>query len=510
MNPSNPHVQAIAVKGDEIMKVGSNDDITPLIDKNTKVIQLDGKTVIPGIIDTHIHVTDFGRLLLWLDLTGCKSITDIKNILRKKINATSAGKWILGRGLNEALSEANQFPTRFDLDLVAPNNPVILYHQSKKLCVANTKTLELARITKKTTILSKEGIIEKDPDTGNPTGIIEGKAVDLIWKVIPEPNTDDLLKLTHLALSKIIEAGITSIHWMILSPLEFSIIRKLDRKTFPLRIYLIVPFELWKKELKFRVSSSWQEDSIKIGAIELSADGYLASKTAALFQPYADSSKSNGKLLYTQKTLNFSAVKIIQSGYQLIIHAMGDKAVEAALTTIEYFDKKIYDVTSRIRIEQAALINKNFLEKMKNQKILVSVQPCVINSEFKTWAAIEKLGQRRARWLFPLKKMIDNNITVLGGSDCPMEPLNPFIGIQMLVDRKFFPEEAITSTEALEIYTINAAYSTKEENCKGSIKEGKLADLTILSNDLTSISSSKIGSINVTNTIIGGKIVYSK
>lgn len=510
LNASYPHAQAIAINGEEIVKVGSNDDITPLIDKNTKVIQLEGKTVIPGIIDTHIHVTDFGRLLLWLDLTRCKSIKDIQNILRKKITATLAGKWILGRGWNENYFETNQFPTRFDLDLVAPNNPVVLYHQSKKLCIANTKALELARINKKTTILSTEEIIEKDPDVGYPTGIIEGKAVDLIWKVIPEPNTDDLLKLTHLALLKIIEAGITSIHWMILSPLEFSIIKKLDLKAFPLRIYLIVPFELWKKELKFRASSGLQENSIKIGAIELSADGYLANKTAALFQPYEDCSKSNGKLLYSQKSLNSSACKIIQSGYQLIVHAMGDKAVEAVLTTIEYVKNKTDDLTSRIRIDQAALINRNFLEKMKNQKILVSVQPCVINSEFKIWAAIEKLGHRRARWLFPIKTMINNNIIVLGGSDCPMEPLNPLIGIQMLVDRKFFSEEAVTANQALEIYTMNAAYSTKEENRKGSIEEGKLADLTVLSNDPTSVSSSKIGSINVTNTIIGGKIVYSK
>ncbi len=189
---------------------------------------------------------------------------------------------------------------------------------------------------------------------------------------------------------------------------------------------------------------------------------------------------------------------------------MGDKAVDVALTTIEDVQNGTTDFTSRIRIEQAALVNKKIIEKMKNRKILVSIQPCVINSEFKTWSAINKLGKKRARWLFPLRTMINNNVLILGGSDCPMEPLNPLIGIQMLVDRKFFPEQAVTATEALEIYTINAAYSTKEENQKGSIEEGKLADLTVLTSDPTSVPLNKIGNIKVANTIIDGKIVYSK
>ena len=327
---------------------------------------------------------------------------------------------------------------------------------------------------------------------------------------LPLEPTDGQVEATRLALLKIIESGITSVHWMILSNLEFSIIKNLDLKELPLRLYLIVPFELWKKELKFKVSTIGQKNSIEIGAIELSADGYLANKTAALFQPYLDSSKSNGELLYPQKNLNSNVAKIIQSGSQLIIHAAGDKAVKAALNSIKNTDKKSDGLTHRIRIEQAALINENILENMKKKKVIVSIQPCVINSEFKTWLAVEKLGQRRAHWLYPVKTMIDNNIIVIGGSDCPMEPLNPLIGIQMLVDRKFFSEESVTSIEALEIYTINAAYSTKEENLKGSIKEGKLADLTILSNDPTSVPSTKIGTINVTNTIIGGKIVYTK
>jgi hypothetical protein len=509
MSAANPRAESIAVKDEIILKVGTNSEISQLIDNTTNVIQLEGKTVVPGLIDTHIHVADFGRLLLWLNLTNSKSIKDMQNILRKKIAQTLPGKWILGRGWNEKFFEKDHLPSRFDLDAVAPENPVVFYNQSGNLCLISSKALEFVKIVQQTAKLSTEEIIKKDLITGDPTGILEGKAMNLVWSAIPEPKEKDLLELTNLACSKIIEAGITSVHWMVLSSSEFSIINKLTQNGMPLRIYAVIPFEIWKKDLNFFLSSAQQKNSLKIGAIEISVDGYLANKTAALFLPYRDGSDSTGKLLYTQECLSSSVFEIMLSGLQLIIHAMGDKAVESALIAIENVNKKSANQHTRIRLEQAALLNKNLLKRMKNHKIMVSLQPCVINSEFKTWSAIDNLGKNRARWLFPIRTLIDNAIILMGGSDCPMEPLNPLLGIQMLVNRQFFSEESINPTEALAMYTINAAYSTKEENYKGSIEEGKIADLTILSEDPTIIPYNRIRTVEVTTTIIGGKIVYS-
>lgn len=510
MNASNPRAEAIAVKDEIIIKVGTNSEIDQLIDNVTKVIQLEGKTVVPGLIDTHIHVADFGRLLMWLDLTASKSIKDMQNILRTKIEQTPPNKWILGRGWNEKFFEEDQFPDRFDLDAVAPENPVVFYNQSGKLCLVNSKALDFANIIQDTEKLSTEEIIKKDIITGDTTGILEGKAMDLVWSAIPEPEEIDLLEFAHLACLKIMEAGITSVHWMVLSSLEFSIIKKLKQSGLPLRIYVVIPFEIWKNDLKKNLSSSLQKNSLKIRAIEISVDGYLANKTAALFHPYKDSSDSTGKLLYSQDCLSSSVFEINQSGLQLIIRAMGDKAIESALIAIENILKNSSNQDNRIRLEQAALLNKNLLKRIKNHKILVSVQPCVINSEFKTWSAISNLGKSRARRLFPLRTLIDNDIVLLGGSDCPMEPLNPLLGMQTIVNRQFFPEESITATEALAMYTIDAAYSTKEENKKGSLEEGKIADLTVLSEDPTVIPYHRIEKVEVVTTIIGGKIVYSK
>jgi len=510
MDSKKLRAQAIAIKNQRIIKVGTNNQISQLINDSTKIIQLEGRTVIPGLIDTHIHVAAFGRHLDWLDLTDCKSIKDMQTILKNKISQTIPNKWILGRGWNEKNFKKNQFPNRYDLDTIAPNNPVVLYNQSGNLCLVNTEALCLMNINSQKVKLLKENTIKRDLITGDPTGILEGKALDLIWDSIPEPDQKDLLELTHCACLKILKAGITSIHWMVLSYLEFSIIKKLKEKGIPLRIYAIIPFEIWKKEIKQTPSHGLKNNTFKIGGIEIAIDGYLANKTAALFKPYNDGSYSTGNLFQSSQSLYASVSDIIQSGFQPVLHAMGDKAVELALVAIEKLMKKTEHQNTRIRLEQAALINKNLIDRTKNKKIIISVQPCVINSEFKTWNAIDNLGSNRARWLFPLRTLINKKILLIGGSDCPMEPLNPFQGIQKIVDRKFFPEESITLTEAIAMYTINAAYSTNEEKYKGSIEEGKIADLTILSIDPTVIPSNNIKNVEVETTIVGGEIIYNK
>jgi predicted amidohydrolase YtcJ len=208
--------------------------------------------------------------------------------------------------------------------------------------------------------------------------------------------------------------------------------------------------------------------------------------------------------------MNAAATKILKAGLQLVIHAVGDKALDAALTTIERMSKEAPRRDARNRIEQAAVLNKGLIERMKMQKAVVSVQPRVVASEFSVWSATEHLGAERARWLYPLKTLLKKGIRVVGGSDCPMEPLSPLLGIQAAVTREFFHEERITVDEALRMYTVDAAYSSGEENIKGTVETGKLADLTVLSHDPRKVPPNKIENIKVEMTIVGGKVVYSK
>jgi predicted amidohydrolase YtcJ len=206
--------------------------------------------------------------------------------------------------------------------------------------------------------------------------------------------------------------------------------------------------------------------------------------------------------------MNALVTKICKTNLQLMIHAMGDEALDMALTAIEKTLIKSSTGNWRPRIENASVLNKNLINRLKEQKVTVSVQPCAISSEFSVWSAVEHLGSSRARWLYPVKTLIGEGIRVCGGSDCPMESISPFSGIQAAVLRQPFPEERITVEEALRLYTVNAAYASFEEGVKGSIEEGKLADLTVISRDPRTTAPGKIKDVEVTMTIVGGKVAY--
>jgi predicted amidohydrolase YtcJ len=510
MNPSQPYAEAIAIRKDRIVKVGASEEITQLIGKSTKVIRLNGKTVVPGFIDTHIHVADFGRFLTWVDLRDVQSIKEMQSSIKERVRRTPTGKWIIGRGWDQNCFAEKRLPTRYDLDAASLDNPVILYHQSGQMCIVNSRALELAGVTKQTSA-PQGGTVDKNEDTDELTGILRDAATNLVWNMVPEPSEEELVEAAGLACEKIVEAGVTGVHWMVLSSIEVSIIQKLRAQNrLPLRVYMIIPVNLLDNVIGSTSRKDFVDNALKVGGAVIFADGYLAARTAALFQPYSDCLDSSGRLLCTQEEMNALAVKVHKANLQLVIHAMGDKAVDAALTTIEETSKEALGKELRDRIEQAAVLNEGLLQRMKKQKVIVSVQPRVIDSEFSVWSAAEHLGPERARWLYPLKTLLKASIRVSGGSDCPMEPLSPLLGIQAAVTREFFPEEQITVDEALQIYTVDAAYASFEENIKGSIEKGKLADLAVISRDPRAVPPSEIGHIKVEMTIVGGSVIHPK
>jgi predicted amidohydrolase YtcJ len=510
MNSSQPHAEAIAIEKDKIVKIGTDKEISQWIGKNTKVINLKGRTVVPGLIDTHVHVVEFGRFLAWIDLKDVKSIKEVQRKIRKRVQETPKGKSIIGHGWDQTCFVEKRFPTLADLDKVSPDNPIILYHQHGRTCVVNSKALEMAGITKETKNPTK-GEIEKNPETGEPAGILRENATDLVWKIIPEPNEEEMMKASILACEKILEAGITSIHWIVASLTEIRIIQRLHAENkLPLRIYVIIPASFLDDIASLDWSTELRDDIARIGGVMIFADGSLAARTAALQEPYCDAPATKGKLLFTQKEMNALVTKICKTNLQLMIHAMGDEALDMALTAIEKTLIKSSTGNWRPRIENASVLNKNLINRLKEQKVTVSVQPCAISSEFSVWSAVEHLGSSRARWLYPVKTLIGEGIRVCGGSDCPMESISPFSGIQAAVLRQPFPGERITVEEALRLYTVNAAYASFQEGVKGSIVEGKLADLTVISSDPRTTSPSKIKDVEVSMTIVGGKVAYRK
>ncbi len=497
MNPKMPIAQAIAVKGNRISFVGTNQEAAEYIGEKTKVIRLEGKTVLPGFIDTHIHVADYGRLLTWLNLETAGSIKDIQAQLSQRIKQSGKGKWVLGNALNPDGLMEKRLPIKQDLDLVAPDNPVVFYCQQGQVCVANSRALEAAKISQQT-----DSGIEKSPDN-EPTGILRDNATNLVWSVIPEPTEKELYDATKLALKKIVEAGITSVHWIMLSEAELPVIKKLvEAKEFALRVYLIVPANLLDSALDLR---QFEDERFRLGGAIIFSDGYLASRTAALEAPYSDNPNEQGKMLCSKAEMLKFAEEAQAAGLQLIIHAVGDKAVKEALDVIEENRK---NALTPPRLEQAAVLNPQLVQRIKELGVSVSVQPCVMASEFSVWSAENHLGKKRAGWLFPVKELLRQEVLVAAGSDCPMEPLNPLLGVEAAINRA--GKHKVAVFEALEMYTVLAAKASSDGADKGSIEQGKLADLTVLSKDPLSLAGVKMDKISICLTVIGGVITCSK
>lgn len=505
MNPSEPYAEAIAVKDDKIVAAGTNKQVKPWICERTKVMNLKGKTVVPGLIDTHVHMRGFGLYLTRINLRGVDSIRELQQLLQFQIQKAPKRKWILGRGWDQERFAEKRYPNRWDLDEVAPNNPVILTRVCGHICVVNSKALDLSGITKGTA--PSGGEIDKDPETGEPTGILLENASDLVWSVVPESGEEELTGICALACQKAVEAGLTSVHWLVHSPVEIRILQKLRSEgQLPLRVYLVIPVEFLDHLTDAGLVTGFGDHMIKIGGVKILADGSLGGRTAALKLPYDDEPSTRGMMLYSQRSLNKMVLMAHRAGFQLVIHAIGDRAVDMVLKAYEKTLRASQREDHRHRIEHASVLDEKLVQRVKKLDIIASVQPHFVVSDF--WVE-KRLGKARARWTYPFRTLIREGVIVAGGSDCPVEPISPLLGIYAAVSRKTFPQQRITVKEALRIYTINAAYASFEEEIKGSVEAGKLADLVVLSDDLRKIEPSKIKDVEVEMTIVGGKTVYT-
>lgn len=498
MDEAQPNAEAVAVKNDRIVKVGSNKEVGLLVGEATKVVDLERRTVVPGFVDSHIHVADFGKFLTWIDLKEVKSIKEMQGLLRERVQKIPKGRWVIGNGWNQDCFVEKRYPNKLDLDAVSPDNPVVLYHGCGRVCVVNSMALELAGVTEDTKS-PMGGTVERDSVTGEVTGVLRESATGLVWDVIPEPSGEEVLEAVKLACGEIVAAGITEVNWIVTLPSEAQVIGKVLEYGLPLRIRFIVPAKLLNQ---------LDASGVNVG-VEVDVDGYLAAKTAALKEPYVGGS-AKGELMYTQEELDRAVLELYRGDRWLVLHVMGDEAVEMALNSIEKALVEEPKDVIRFRLEHAAVLNEELVGRIKRLGVTVSVQPKCVASEFKVWSAVERLGHERARWLYPLKTLFKEGIRVVGGSDSPMEQISVMEAVQAAATRQGYPEEQLTAHEALMMYTVNAAYASNEENVKGSITEGKHADLTVLSDNPLTVQSNKIGEIDVEMTVVGGKIVYQK
>jgi len=501
-----PKAQAISIKDGKIIGVGANKEVSTYVGKETKIIDCRGKTIVPGLVDCHVHMKDFGLFLRQVDLRNAKSIEEMKKTLIQHVKSHSKQPWIIGGRWDHEKLKEKRYPTRLDLDSVIPNKPTLLMRVCGHLAVVNSKALRLAGITKHTKV--RGGEVELDPKTGQPNGVLKDNAIDLVSKIVPKLGKDATEEACALACKKAVETGLTGVHWLLSSSEEMNVLQEMcEDGTLPLRIYLGIPERLLDHVLALGISSGFGNEMLKIGFIKILSDGSLGAQTAALKRPYSDNPRKRGMMLYSQRILQKIVIKAHTNGWQLGIHAIGDRAIENVLDTYEEALKKVPAENHRHRIEHCSILSERLISRMRKLGIIASVQPHFVISDFWT---IDRVGPERARWAYPFKSLLEKGIVIASGSDCPIELINPLLGIWAAVARNDKINERLSAEEALKTYTSNAAYASFDEDTKGTIEKGKFADLTVLSDDPTKISRDKIRDISVEMVIVNGKIVYSK
>jgi hypothetical protein len=506
LSSKQPKAEAVAVQNGRIVAVGSNEEIREYVGKNTKVIDAGGKTVVPGFIDCHVHMTGFGRSLQTIDLRNVNSIRELKEKLHEYARMNPNKRWILGGRWDQERFVEKRYPNRWDLDDAVKDKPVFLTRVCGHVGVVNSKALELAGITRETVV--DGGKVDLDEVSGEPNGILRENAQELVLKIIPEPSPKELEEACLQACQKAVEAGLTCVHWLVDSADEIRIIQKLcfDGK-LPLRVYLGVPVKLLDDLVSLGFLTGFGNDMVKVGFVKVFADGSLGARTAALKEPYSDKSDTSGMMLYTQRRLNGVVLKAHRAGLQVGVHAIGDKAIEMSVKAFMKALRACPKVNHRHRIEHCSVLNPELIGWMRRLGLVASVQPHFVVSDF--WVK-ERVGVERARWVYPFKTLMEKGVVVASGSDCPVEPINPLLGVWAAVARKSFVEESLTVEEALRTYMVNAAYASFSENVVGVIEVGRFADFVVLSDDLLKISSEKIGDVCVEMTVVGGRVVYRR
>jgi len=517
LDSSTPRAEALLTQGESIIGVGTSDEIHAMCDESTKIINLEGKTVLPGFVDCHVHLPSTGALLTQLNLKEATSIDEIKEKIKEEAQNKASGEWIIGRGWDNTKFRTEQrFITRWDLDEVAPDNPVLLVRICTHIVTVNSKALEIVGITKGTES-PEGGQIDKDPGTNEPTGILRETATALVRRVVSFSREEYLSNL-KVVFEEAVRHGITSIHSLpeldlAVAPQWNAVQTLLMRDELPLRIYFLIPEESLSTLIDLGLSTNFGNSILKIGCIKVFMDGALGARTAALLEPYRDDPESKGLPIYSEEQLQKIVKTVHNANFQLAIHCIGDKAVTEALNAIEAALKETPRSNHRHRIEHASVLSKELIQRMGALGVVASVQPPFIYSD--TWIS-DRVGENRTKFIYVFKSMLKEGIKLVAGSDAPTEAMNPLFGIQTLVSREtaaneiFLPEERVSVEEAIQMYTLDAAYGAFEEDKKGSIESGKLADMIVLSANPYEIPPDKIGEIEVEMTIVGGKIVYSQ
>jgi predicted amidohydrolase YtcJ len=519
MDPKQPRAAAIAILGNKICAVGSNDEVKSLATSKTRVIDAKSKLIFPGFNDSHVHWLMGGFSITNVDLRDARSPQEIATRLADYAKKLPKGRWILGGDWDHEKWPGTPLPTKEMIDAATPDNPVFVNRTDGHMALANSLTLKLAGITKETKEVPG-GVIVRDEKTGEPTGILKDAAMDLVDKVVPARSFDERYAAARAATEHAASVGVTSVTDMSAGDDVGLYQWMLERGELKTRIYAIRSILSWEVLEKTGVRAAFGNDMLRIGGLKGFADGSLGSTTALFFEPYTDAPQTRG-ILFDQMLPEGIMLQRVEAadraGLQVMIHAIGDEANAQILDIYRYVAKKNPQRERRFRIEHAQHLRPGDIRRFGAQAVIASMQPYHAADDGR-WCD-KRIGPERSKSTYPFRSLIDNNATLAFGSDWTVAPLNPMEGIKAAVTRQtldgkhpngWVPEQKISIDEAVRAYTVGSAYAEFAENVKGTISLGKLADLVMLDRDIYAGDPSDIDKARVLLTIMDGRIVFER
>jgi predicted amidohydrolase YtcJ len=515
-DPASPWAAAMLVRGEEILAVGDDDEVSGLADTGAKTVDLEKHFVMPGFNDAHVHIGNAGQDWIAVRLNGVKSVAELQKRLAEGVAQHKEGEWITGSGWDHTFWPDKKFPNRRQLDEVSPKNPVILTHISGHVAVANSLALQLAGINKATPNPSG-GEIERDT-AGEPTGMLkEGAAMALVESKIPPPSMEQRRRGIELALADVAQHGVTSVQdnsaWE--DFLTYRAIKNDGKLTVRVTEWLPFPAPLTKLE-QMRRDGGTTDPWLRTGALKMVTDGALGSRTAAMLAPYSDDPSTSGIMTMEPEKLRALAIERDKAGFQLNFHAIGDRANRGALDVFEAAAKANGARDRRDRIEHAQVVAASDFPRFARLQVIASMQPSHQTSDMR-WAE-QRVGPDRVKGAYAWATMEKFGVRLAFGTDYDVEPITPFRGLYACVTRElptggpqggWQPQEKISLDDCIRAYTSGSAYGEFMEGKKGEFKAGEFADFIVLSKDLTKVDPSEYINTKVLRTIVGGRTVYS-
>jgi hypothetical protein len=516
-----PDLYFVAVKGDEVLHIGRKGEEKEFISPRTEIFDAKGGTILPGFIDAHLHLSVMAEMAMQLDVSpeAVSSSEEIKRMVKDEGRKIPEGRWIRAAGYDDTKLKGRPL-TRWDLDEVAPRHPVFITHVATHWGVTNSLGLSLGGLQENSED-PPGGSLGRDSSSHQLNGILyENAAFPYYFEalspgevIIPPFSRQELHQGILKVCEKYLRAGITSVHDALTTPRFFEIYQDLrDTKKLPLRVYGLIPckyFSLFRDcGLRTRFGDKW----LSLGAIKFITDGAIAGRTAYLKEPYEVSELGSGILLLNEEETREMILEYHAAGFQIAVHANGDRAIEMVLDGFEAALRKFPRENQRHRIEHCSLVTDEILTRMKAMNLIA-----VPFSSY-VWHHGEKIlpfyGGSRAERIFPHKSFLNAGIRVAGSTDNPCAPYEPLLGIQSCVTRRskggelLGENQKLTLAEALKIYTLGSAYASFEEERKGSLKPGKLADVVVLKEDITKVSPDEIKDVPISLTMVGGAVKY--